>query len=187
MKLIALVLGLLLTSSAFGAAGFTAGEEFKANHVEGVLDLTCYGPGQTRRVSWICYDNYLTPAMYTRFYTDSGVDADRVKITATNEKGKSRSKSSGFKSSKGESSSSFNLWINTLLQRALLSYGDNVISYTLEKDGQEVESGEFDVTVTQEPKRYCQRAWATSHNMNDCVNGNYICGVYLRNYAHTCR
>jgi hypothetical protein len=188
MKNIILLVSLLFSASVLADAGFTAGDEFEAHYVEGNLNLTCYGPqGQVRRVYWRCFDSYLTPAMYTKFYTDSGVDADNVKITSTNAKGNSRSKSSRFSTKKGQSKSTFNLWINTLFQRALLGYGTNTISYELSKDGDEVESGEFEVDVIQQPAKYCQSAWYTSYNMNDCVNGNFVCGQYLRQYAHTCR
>lgn len=187
-SLICFFASLLFFSHAHADAGLTAGNEFEAHYNEGQLNLTCFGPqGQVRHAYWRCWESYLTPAMYTKFYTDSGVEADRVEIRSTNAKGNTRKKSSRYLSDKGQSKDSFNLWINTLFQRALLDYGVNTIEYTLTKDGNEVEAGEFDVDVIQQPRKYCMSANATSHNMNDCVNGDFICGRYMNSYRHTCR
>lgn len=188
MKNIILLVSLIFSINVLADAGFTAGDEFQAHYIEGNLNLTCYGPqGQIQRTIWRCYDNFLTPAMFTKFYSDTGIDADKVKITSTNAIGNSRSKTSRFSSNKGQSKSSFNLWVNTLLQKALLGYGINFIEYELLKDGEEVESGEFEVQVVKQPAKYCQNAWYTSYNMNDCFNPSFVCSRYLHQYRNTCR
>jgi hypothetical protein len=177
LKLMTLI---CLAIPAYGATGFSAGSEFKNHRIQGPITVRC-NDGRESRISQVtCRASYLSPTMRSKFSYDSGVAADKVKITYTNSRGKNKTKSSKVK--QAESTRSFNLWIRTLTQRPLLKSGQNELSYKLYKKGSVVESGEFTVNVETQPVRYCPYRSYYSSSINDCTNSMYICDRYFREH-----
>ncbi len=181
MKKILSIALLVATSHAF-AAGFSGGDTFTSQNIEGRLTVSCMGsqPGPTVGMTE-CRMNLLNPGEYS-YFVGPKVDADTVSLQATWENGKkSKIKSEKYDGTIGKSKKSFNLWISTLLQRPLLDFGKNTVSYTLTKSGTVVEQGEFDVQVGTSGTRYCSRSgFYTSSNNQDCSMPSTFCDRYFR-------
>lgn len=177
---------LLLISTQVFSAGFSGGDTFTSQNIEGRLTVSCMGtqPGPSIGTA-NCRMNLLNPGEYS-YFIGSKVDADSVSLQATWENGKkSKVKSEKYDGAIGKSKKSFNLWISTLLQRPLLDFGKNVVSYTLTKNGNVVEQGEFDVQVTSAGTKYCTRSgFYTSSNTQDCATPSSYCDRYFREYNY---
>ncbi len=172
-----LVLSFLVASQVF-SAGLEKGDEFKAHYISGDVSVTCFSSEGTKHASFRCSDSYLSPSVFSKFKTDSSVDADKVTLSYVDSKGKRKTKSSSFKGD--TSKSNFNLWIWTLTQRPLLQVGENTIDYKLTKKKSEVDSGSFTVNVIPQEARYCSYQRYTSSFASDCETGSNICDKYFR-------
>jgi len=179
-------LAITLVSSQVFAAGLAGGETYQANYISGDISIRCSSAGQSDYRTHRCFGSYLSPESWSKFVDNSGVNADKVKLTFRDHKNKKRSKSSSFNSSKGESKKSFNLWVRTLTQRPLLKSGDNEISYALSKKGTTVETGTFNVHVEDTPTRRCGYRSYYSSNMDDCRFPSNVCNQYFRE-QNACR
>jgi len=177
-----LSLALLVISSSVFATGFTGGDTFTSQNIEGRLTVSCMGtqPGPSIGTA-NCSMNLLNPGEYS-YFVGPKVDADSVSLQATWESGKkSKVKTEKYDGALGKSKKSFNLWISTLLQRPLLDYGKNVVSYTLTKNGAVVLQGEFDVQVNTAGTKYCARSgFYTSTSSQDCATPSAYCDRYFR-------
>lgn len=165
---------LFLSTNILAETGLEKGNNRVANFIRGEISIQC--PNERRMMN--CYGSYLDKGDFDYFSWDSGALADKVTLVAKNEEGKEVKKSSKLKGSR--SKKSFNLWINTLLQRSLLDLGTNEISYTLEKKNQTVEEGSFTVTVERAPTRTCRYRHYYSSNDSDCSASTTVCSQYFR-------
>jgi hypothetical protein len=180
VKTLIMTISLLLSYKVF-ATGLQHGNEYQAHILTGTMYVTC-NDGRNHDTATIrCRGNYLSPAEFTKFVTDSGIDADKVTLTYKDHKGKMKSKSSSFNSSKGESKKRFNLWIGSLFQRPMLNYyGENKIGYKLTKNDEAVEEGSFIVNVEKLPTRTCRYRSYYSSNVSDCRSGSSLCDRYFK-------
>ncbi|ATH07800.1 hypothetical protein BIY24_07515 [Halobacteriovorax marinus] len=169
---------LLLCLPVLAHTGLKEGERFENHRIQGQIRISCHERGQSDFAYVNCRDSYLTPSIRSKFTFDSGVNADKVKLTYTNSDGKTKTKSSRIKGN--ESRENFNLWIWTLTQRPLLKSGENTIEYKLTNNGSEVESGSFDVLVETLPVRTCGYRSYTSSRLSDCRNASMVCAQYFR-------
>lgn len=179
MKTLLSTVALLLLSLTTNAqTGLKVGDRLENHRLQGQIRISCHERGESDYAYVNCTDSYLSPSIRSKFVFDSGVEADKVKLTYTNSSGKTKSKSSKIKGN--ESKENFNLWIWTLTQRPLLKVGENTINYKLENDGKTVETGSFDVLVEQLPVRTCGYRSYTSSRLSDCRNASYVCAQYFR-------
>jgi hypothetical protein len=180
MKLILILTFLMMACNSF-ATGLTGGDQFSAVAISGQLSVQCMGsnPGTNYGTAY-CQSELLNPGEYS-YFTGPNIDADSVTLQATWPNGKvSKSKTEKYNSTTGKSVKSFNLWISTLLQRPLLSYGKNIVRYVLSKNGNKVEEGIFNVEVTTGETKRCQRSgFYTSNDNNDCVFPQNLCNRYF--------
>ena len=172
----ALVAALFSFSVLSNDIGFEKGNEFQAHYLRGTFTLYC---GQNSRIV-NCSASYLSPSNYSKFSHPNAGEADKVILSTVTDRGRTRTKRSSMEN--GLSKKSFNLWIASLLQRPLLKAGENTVAYKLEKDGQEIESGEFTVNVENQPTRQCP--WGSIHapGNTDCGSGYSYCDNYFRRY-----
>jgi hypothetical protein len=185
MKLLSiLVVTTLLSSFAYGAdLGFKGGNNFQTINLSGSGRIYCPGSGESRFIR--CDFQYLVPGERAYFAYGEEIDADRVKLTAIREDGSTRSKDSKYRSSKGRSSKSFNLWIRTLFQRPLLKMGVNTIAVEMTKDGSIVAEDEFVATVEQGESRQCSYRSVYGRFDSDCESIYRACDRYFaaQNYC----
>ena len=175
----------LITMASFitlaNATGFSGGDQYHAQVISGRLNVSCIGsgPGPTFGTAY-CHDEILNPGEYA-YFEGPKVDADKVTLVATRENGSiSKVKTSDYDSATAKSKKSFNLWISTVLQRPLLDYGKNTVTYTLSKNGNNVEQGTFMVEVVKGEKAVCQRVgFYTSSNSADCQTPDNLCARYF--------
>ncbi len=185
IRLIALI-GLFLSSPlviAEGNTGFSSGDIFTANRFQGRVWAYC--PRSTRM--HICRAGRLSPVPRDHFVFDGDIDADEVVLSNTNDLGETRTKKSAYSTRHNKSSKRFNLWINTLTQRALLYIGENEIRYSMKKDGDTIEEGEFTVHVEDGGMRYCRQGKVRFNNDRDCHNSFNICNRYWNRFDYFCR
>lgn len=178
------LIALTLAGSQVLAAGLAGGDTYKANYIAGDISVRCSNGTQTDYANFRCRGSYLSPESWSKFVDDSGVNADKVKLTFRDHKNKKRSKSSSFKN--GKSKKEFNLWVRTLTQRPLLKSGNNEISYSLTKSGSVVSTGTFNVQVEDQPTRYCRHRSYHSRNMDNCRFPSNVCNQYFRE-QNACR
>ena len=177
------IIATLLLSGAVHSAGLKAGNEFESTRLLGDIRVRCGTGSDSRTVNLRCDEDILAPTYYSKFVAQNS-EADKVKISYIDSRGKKRSKSSRFKN--GESSRSFNLWVWSLTQRPLLDIGENQISYKLTKKGKEVGSGQFTVNVEEMPARDCGYGNYYYSNVNSCNSYIDLCRNHFRRYNY-CR
>jgi len=160
-------------------AGFRSGNNLTVAHLRGEILIHCFEYDAYETSFQRCAANMLSGGNWSKFYYDADIDADKVELIATWENGKIVKKSSAFNRLHKESSSSFNLWVWTLLQRPLLDAGNNNIHYRLLKNNVLMAEGDFVVSINQEESRQCRfRVYNSSNNM-DCINSTFICDRYF--------
>ena len=173
MKIYSIVCALIFSFSAMATTvGFEHGSDYTSNTYEGNVTASCASGTRIHYCS--AYD--LSPSMYTRLVTSQSLNADRFEITATHESGKTKSKKGKFK---GTKSKAINLWLRTLLQRPLLAFGVNQITYKITKNGNTVEAGEFEVNVARGERRACRRGYLRMSG-DSCNNSSSVCNEYFR-------
>jgi len=164
--------------SAAMAASFEGVTDFHYDTYRGTAHIQC--PVQTTpnyaRVT--CADYSLEPFAFGHF-TAGPVDADEVRITSLRADGRSVEKSGPYDAREGRSEKEFNLWIETLLQRALLDVGENQIGYQLLKNGEEVVSGSFVATVKKGSDITCSTETIFTQNQDLCVFPQRACREYF--------
>jgi hypothetical protein len=200
MKHIFLVLGMTLSAftyafatdanssapSASAAAGFSGGNDLTAVIISGEISVSC--PGNTSGPSFVnvsCTEEILNPSEYAYFLGSKNNGATKVTLRSIWQNGKVRTKNSNYNSELGRSTDNFNLWIETVLQSALLDYGKNTIQYTLSNSaGAAVESGQFIANVSRgEPAECAYGGVYYADNPSDCNADAYL-DKYCARYFH---
>lgn len=167
---------MLFLAGSVSANELQAGDQFTGIEVRGTIQVRCNENGFSTNAYFRCAESLISPTWRSRFISDA--DADKVKLTYTDFRGRTRTKSSSMRD--GESKRKFNLWVGSLTQRPLLNYGDNEIAYELTKNGAVVENGTFNVTVDQGPTRTCSHRVYYSRRLDDCRNSYNVCSYYFR-------
>jgi hypothetical protein len=180
-------------TSAFAVeTGFEKGNTFTARDYRGQVTVRCNAPNDQQTYFYSCSGNGLEPAEFSKFVIDpvtlaatlSGANADQVALSATWENGHIVYKDMGFDSKSGKSKREFNLWINTLLQRALLNYGTNKIHYVLSKDGKPQTEGDFTTTVQKGEVSTCEPMLLMETLGASCRNAYEMCQRYFSQNTH---
>jgi hypothetical protein len=163
--------------------GFETGDSFTATDYRGHVTVLCEDPTDHRSYFYSCRTESLLPAPTARFVAQPGTNADHVTLISRWENGKTYSKEGRFDSESGKSITNFNLWIATLFQRPLLTYGTNQIHYVLSKNGQPQAQGDFVATVQKAPAQTCRDDVLTELNASSCHNGPWMCQRYFDEVA----
>lgn len=170
------------------AADFGLGPRPQAVLLSGQINVFCqpdrYSPG-SRVANYECQGLYLFPGEYAYFHHQPKENVDHWQLTSHQEDGTVVKKSGAFDMTQKRSADTINLWINTLTQTALLSLDKNHIDYVLSKDGQNVESGTFDVTIPRGEDRACRLGTYVSRPAQDCQFPQQLCADYFwsQNYC----
>ena len=177
---------LLLLPLVSQAVQFEGGNNFTSNIRQGEVHVYCNDNGSHDSNHFYCTEERLSPGEFVGIVTEETIDADEVKLTAEWIDGTIRRKRGDYSTEK-KSSETFNLWVSTLFQRPLLSYGTNKISYEFTKDGSTVSSGEFTATVEIGATVQCPYRVMHSNNAIDCRSSGHICSQYFFETAYACR
>jgi hypothetical protein len=172
---------ILINSPAF-AASIGGHSTYQAVPLKGDVMVRCQGPQGVELKHFYCHDYILEPYEYAYFQTDPLPGAEDVQIESHQPDGQTVRKKSPFNGETGQGTRALNLWIETLLQRPLLSEGINQISYRLlDGGGQTKAEGQFQISVEQLPTRYCPSGSELGQSQQDCQYSSRICRVY---FAH---
>lgn len=174
------MLTLLSLGSYSNAQRFKTGENYDAISLKGMITVFC-PRGQTRLFS--CSEEILNPNEMAYFELPEGVIADEVEIIGHNGKKEVR-QTKGYDNVKKQSDRRYNLWIWTLFQRPLLTYGNNTLRYIAKKDRRVVSEGEFKVNVNDLGIRQCPAGRYSAPFPSDCDNGAHMCRQYFRDYNY---
>lgn len=175
------LLGFFVSINALAEVGFSSGNTLSANSVAGDLTLTCTNDaGTSRTVSFQCRDSILIPVEYDSFVGPAGAQADSVELMVLHEDGSSRVKSLPYEASRGTSRTKFNLWVNTLLQTPILSYGENHVTYTLRLRGALVSQGQFVASVKTGGLNQCPATEYRSNTDSDCDQPYTYCQRFFQ-------
>lgn len=172
---------LLVSATSFAQVGFSLGNEMNAASAAGDITLTCNSDGGgSRTVSFQCRDTFLVPAEYDSFQGPPGVQADTVELEARHEDGTARAKMVSYDSSRSTSKAKFNLWVNSLLQSPLLSYGENRVTYRLRLRGLVVNEGQFTAKVKIGGMYQCIASEYVSNTDHDCDQPYTYCQRFFQ-------
>ena len=177
------ILVTVLSSSLVSAAGFMSGNQFTSVRLSGDVTVLCNFSGRFDSRFISCVDETLDPTEFDYFSMDESIPATKV-ILKSKETG--RTKESPYLTEKRRSKKYFNLWVSTLFQRPLLSFGENHISYQLNDGSKIVRSGEFMVKVSRGRDRLCRHRVMQAGSPDDCNFGSpTICSEYfsIENYC----
>lgn len=182
-----LIISSIITSHFAQAApiGFSHGNDMEANLIQGQVRVYCSSSGSSSVAAFNCRDNALQPRAYAHFLGPVDPRASEVQLTAVNENGSRRVKSSEYYGAAGRSTEAFNLWISTLFQKPLLQYGKNFVEFVLkDRKGNTLSSGTFEAQVHRGERRTCPAAEYTSNDMNDCESLYSICQRYFEDFNY---
>ncbi|MBX7231285.1 MAG: hypothetical protein K1X29_04270 [Bdellovibrionales bacterium] len=167
--------------------------QFQVLPVYGRLQITCHqrsyqrsNPADpTKMVLTQCSDSLLKPFELGHFNYDRIIDADTVFIENISNPDAPK-KSYDYNAETMKSKSRVNLWINSLLQRALLTPGNNKIHISFFKKDRLQYEDQFGVFVdnTSEKGQTCPLKTINSFDMNDCFNPQMACEKYFN--GHSC-
>jgi hypothetical protein len=180
----------VISGQSFAAVetGFEKGNTLTARDYQGQVTVHCNAPGDQQTYFYSCHGNGLEPVEFSKFVIDpahlAGMDANQVALSATWENGHIVYKDMGFDSKSGKSKREFNLWINTLLQRALLNYGTNKIHYVLSKDDRTQAEGDFIATVQKGSDSTCEPMFLYETLSSSCQNAYEMCQRYFSQNTH---
>lgn len=182
MKIFLGLFGLVLSTQLWAQTpGFRSGNEFTSVSIRGSVSVQCSNHQGSSHAAYSCSDNILMPGDFDFFYHPDKVAGDKVSLRVEQANGRVRTSSKNYDAQSGMSKTRFNLWINTLLQRALLNYGVNQVDYEITERGVITDLGSFEVVVNQSRNvQTCQRRHYFSSNLDDCRNGANICARYFR-------
>ncbi|MCB0347364.1 MAG: hypothetical protein KDD37_00940 [Bdellovibrionales bacterium] len=168
----------LLAATTFADVGFKQGNQIEVQPVFGYAHVLCRDFNNLQRQKTVsCAADLVSPAIRDRFVSAGPVDADKVELISTFENGRSIKRSSKFDGAKGESKSTFNLWISTLTQTPILRGGKNNIAYTLTKKKEVVETGSFVAYVDVMDEKRCEpRQMSFTYNCDEEIQ---ICNDYF--------
>ena len=156
MKYLFLLLAFSLFSiSSFSADeyGFIKGDRYDVVKLSGEVKVICPNVAQ----EYQCSRKLLAPDTYSRFYNNSGIDADKVSLTTLHEDGSQVTRRANFNRTTGKTKYRFNLWVKYLAQKPLLELGVNNVKYKLSKNGMTVDEDGFIVIVRESESRKCQK------------------------------
>jgi hypothetical protein len=176
-----LILFIFFTSSAASAVGFRNGNDFSLVPLSGRLMLQCSeGSGGVSNSLLSCYTEILNPNEFEYFVGPANIAAEKVKLTCIRQDGSVEEKLLDYDSSSGQTVRKVNLWVNTLLQTGLLGEGANKIHYSLLKNGQPVQQGDFVATVRVGKTISCATIPIFDNSgLNLCNNPNSACERYF--------
>ena len=174
-----IILQLTSLSSAFGQS-FSRGNQFAAVNVDARVQVQC--PSQV--VEYRCRENVLDPVPYDYFVAPAGGISDSLELNVQYFDGTSRSRIIEFDSVRGRSGL-INLWMKNTVQRPLLREGINTVTWTILAQGNRINSGTVQVSVTKGQFRTCASEKINSQNPDDCLSQFSFCQTYLesRNYC----
>ena len=179
MKLV--IFALIFSTTVFSKdIQFNEADQFDVITMQGIVSVRCQsGQYPTSRI-FQCYDSNIKDGNSKRLQILTDVSADRVNLKNTKSGIK---KNSSINFSTNETSRAFNLWIETLTQKALLNYGENLIEYSLTKDGQTLITGTYSVNVEKSEERRCPNGFLF-YNGNQCPDNFTICRDYFYKYRY---
>lgn len=177
---------ILLITSLFASddVGFSRGNDFYENTLEGNLQVNCSTPQGLFRGFAHCVGTQIFPVDHD-YFVGPNIDADKVQLVRVMGGGEIVSKTKGY--SNGRSTQPFNLFIATVFQKPLLSRGDNLVTYRLTRGEEIVDEGEFIARVLAGQRRYCAPYFYNSMNKMDCDTPWMLCQQYFAVAANTCR
>lgn len=145
---------LFLVSSYALDIQIEGGNEVKVNTKEGLVMVRCSDSrGRRRHYSYQCYNSSLSSGNFGAIEVlNTNIDADFVKLQRV---GSKYIKGVKYFSQHSRSERNLNLWIETLLQRPLLVFGENTLKYQFFKNNELVEKGEFNVHVDYGEQIHC--------------------------------
>jgi hypothetical protein len=176
-----LILLIVLNTSAAFAVGFQTGNDFTVVPLSGRLILQCSGAGGGIVSTPLnCYTEILNPNEFEYFVGPAGVAAEKVKLSCIQQDGTVVEKNMDYDSKNGRTVKRVNLWINTLLQTALLNEGKNKIHFAMTKNGQPVQEGDFEADVKIGKNVGCATiSIYDNQGLNLCNNPNSACQSYF--------
>ena len=179
MKLIITFAILVILNISANAAGFKLGDTIEYAKIYGNLSVSCYENGISDNVIHRCQAYDIEPASYSYFIGTPGINADKVVLTAHWENGKVKTKKHSYSTENGRTKKPVNLLVTTLLQRPLLSTGQNMVVYKMLHNNEEVSSGEFEINVVRGETRPCHHGHHFSNSMSDCKSSGNACNRYF--------
>ncbi|MCB0415611.1 MAG: hypothetical protein KDD50_14835 [Bdellovibrionales bacterium] len=166
---------------ALWAQSFEAGNDMQTVKLNGDFTLRCTAGSKYSTRYVYCSDEYLMGGTHQYFLMDGqGKKIDKVNLKSTySSNGREVKKSVKFDSDKSRSKKRVNLWIETLLQKPMLDYGNNKIEYTAFNGNDVVSSGEFNVNVSLKETRECDHDVIFARNDSDCDFPDRLCDRYF--------
>ena len=176
---------LMLITASFSAHSQTIslerGNTIRTDEISGYVYVSCRQEKKIKEFGSYCYDLALVGGSYGKVVvTDGAIDADWVTLQR---EGTRHIKGARFNPETQATGKKYNLWIRTLLQRALLKKGLNEINYTFKKNKVEVASGVMNIDVVEGDSRACSTR--TLYYGNSCPSISQACSDYFyrQNYC----
>lgn len=168
------------------AQSFQAGLDRRVVPIQGQVTVFCQiATGAEQRADFTCRDRIMEPSPYDIFMDQKfpGERSLSLELTAKDQQGGVRVKTSAYSSQFGKSEERINLWISSPFQKPLLKLGRNWIQYRItNRQNKTLSEGEVISDVNLVPLRTCPRTVYQSTNPNDCVSQHTVCQQYFEQY-----
>ncbi len=166
-------------SSYADSVGFQSGSQFWGYAIYGEVILKCTNSEVEEVVDLKCEDSTLRPNSQDFFVGPKGIQATEVELKVVQEDQTVRVRKLSYNSATNKSTSKFNLWMNSLLQKPLLAYGSNQVEYKLIRNNTSVNSGRFFVDVKYGGALICPSEIIITNSIEDCRQPYSVCQRYF--------
>jgi hypothetical protein len=184
MKNLRVLLG--LSATLLMGAGFEKGNVTTITRISGDVTMRCRSNngGGEESAHIRCDETLYDPGEFDFFVMDGPVagQPDQAVLTARWPDGSTHAETQGFDAAKARSTRKFNLWANTLFQRALLDFGANDVHYELKqkRSGRALMSGDFKASGVSGEERRCPWRTYYSSDIHDCRGStSRVCDRYF--------
>jgi hypothetical protein len=185
MKRMALIFMVSWAQQVLAQIGFQSGNQFTVHNIYGEIQIRCQTPTESITTTYDCNESTLLPSELDIFIGPRGTMANEV--TLYNAQDPRTRRTTAYNAHLGQSASTINLWLRSLLQRPLLSFGVNRIEFELTNGGTLVTKGNFNVSVTRGEAFTCSKTGSFQSNLaDDCRNPQRFCSDFFKsqNYCY---
>lgn len=175
-----LILALTLSTNVLAKdIQFNEKDHLNVITMEGMVSVRCQSGQYPASRIYQCYSSNIEDGNYQRLQILSDFDADHIYLK--------NSKSGIQKNSRINQSTQktreINLWIESLTQRPLLDYGQNILEYNLTKKNQSLIKGSYTITVEKSEQRRCPNGFLY-YNSRQCPDRFMACRDYFYQYRY---
>ncbi|POB14437.1 hypothetical protein [Halobacteriovorax sp. DA5] len=186
MKLSLVILAAIFSCYSYGL-NFqnTQQNTYEAATLIGGVGIKCDNGSNQAVKAFGCKTRHLYPVRFEDFIVGQNLEADKIVVSYTDEKGRNKSKTLRYDMTSQRTKTSVNLWAKNLRKKPVLHTGKNIIKMSAYFKGRLVEEKTHEIFVEDLGQISCGSQMFISRDMSDCFSAARACEklYQLTNYC----